>query len=132
MRVGRAVVAVGDQDAAIDWYGRALGFAVLFDGEAFPGFRATHVGPGAAAEPGVWLMPRPRDGATTDDGGAGGHEEAEPLLVLFSDDLDADAERLVRSGAPPHRGPEGAPGSRSLHVRDPWGNVIVVVETPRE
>ncbi|WP_035281926.1 VOC family protein [Brevibacterium album] len=157
MRVGRAVVTVPDQDAAIGWYGRGLGFGVLFDEEIFPGFRAVHVGPGSVAEAGVWLMPggtalSPGDvpsggeapgGEAASGGGASGRaadadpprahadqSAGEPLLVLFSDDLDADAERLRAAGTLPDRGPEGAQGARSIHVRDPGGNVIVVVEAP--
>ncbi|MDH6198598.1 catechol 2,3-dioxygenase-like lactoylglutathione lyase family enzyme [Mycobacterium frederiksbergense] len=119
--VGRAVIRVGDLDAAIDFYCGALEFHVLFDQELFPGFRSVHVGPGAVGDAGVWLFPAPQQPSTSYD---------EPALVLYSDDIVSDADRLSRGGADIVHLLSGAPGERSLHFRDPWGTVIVLAEQP--
>ncbi|MEY9212028.1 VOC family protein [Thermobifida halotolerans] len=123
-RIGRLTVLVADLDAAIDFYTGALGFRVLFDARLPSGFRSVHVGPGAVDEPGLWLMPAEGDRVGSRTAGA-------PLLVLYSDDLDKDLDRLAEAGVMPHLGPEGEPGARYAHVRDPWGNEIVLAQTPR-
>lgn len=123
-RIGRLTVLVSDLDAAIGFYTKAFGFHVLFDARLSSGFRSVHVGPGTVDEPGLWLMP-------ADGGRVGSRTEGAPLLVLYGDDLDADLGRLAEAGVRPHRGPEGEAGARYAHVRDPWGNEIVLAETPR-
>ena len=119
-RVGRAVLPVLDLDEAIAWYGKFLGFRVLFDADIFPGFRSVHIGPSGTGEPGIWLFP-------TDSRTEAGH----PSLVLYSDDLDADAAILGDEQIDVVRPFEGAPESRSCQIRDPWGNVLVIAEDPR-
>ncbi len=117
LRIGRAVVRVDDLDGALAFYERAFGFGVLFDRELFPGFRSVHVGPGGAGEPGLWLFPvesvRP---------------DQEPALVLYTDSFDTDTERARNAGARVRAETAGEPGSRSVNLLDPWGNVIVLAE----
>jgi len=122
-RIGRTTVLVSDQDAAIDFYTRALGFRVLFDATLETGFRSVHVGPGAVGDPGLWLVASSSDRVGAQTGG-------ESLLVLYSEDLDADLARLADVGVQPHVGPAGAPGGRYAHVRDPWGTELVLVDAP--
>ncbi|WP_433675599.1 VOC family protein [Microbacterium gorillae] len=119
-RIGRAVVPVSDLDVAINWYRELLDFEVVFDSEIFPGFRSVHVSPGRTAEAGVWLFPA--DGA-----GSASH----PAVVLYSDDLDGDVSRLLRGRADIESPLSGEEGSRSIQLRDPFGNVLIIADTPR-
>ncbi|WP_206430990.1 VOC family protein [Sphingomonas koreensis] len=50
-------------------------------------------------------------------------------LMLESDDLDGDGERLTSAGYPVD-GPNTTPWGRQLSVRDPDGNGLVLVERP--
>ncbi|MFD2840489.1 VOC family protein [Populibacterium corticicola] len=117
IRIGRAVLPVTDLAAAIDWYVSCFGFRVLFDQELFPGFRSVHVGPGDMSDPGVWLFPTDHP-----------HTRQEPALVLYSTDIDAAAARLGELDTPLVAPITGERGSRSLQVRDPSGNVLVIAE----
>lgn len=118
-RIGRAVLPTLDLDTAIRWYQETLDFTVLFDNEIFPGFRSVHIGPAATRDAGVWLFPVE---AT--------HQSPFPSLVLYSDDIDSDADRLSGRHADIVESLQGEPGARSLQVRDPSGNILVLAETP--
>jgi lactoylglutathione lyase len=52
------------------------------------------------------------------------------LVVLEVDDVDAEAERLRGAGAAVEREPQSRPdwGIRVLHVRDPAGNLLELVQ----
>ncbi|WP_066900491.1 VOC family protein [Mycolicibacterium houstonense] len=119
--VGRAVIRVGDLNAAIDFYCRAFGFRVLFDEELLAGFRSVHVGSAGVGDAGIWLFPAPPKPSAASDG---------PDLVLFSEDIVGDADRCSRAGAGIVHVLSGAPGRRSVQMRDPWGTVIVLAEQP--
>lgn len=117
-RIGRAVLPTLDLDIAIRWYQETLGFTVLFDNEIFPGFRSVHVGPATTSDAGIWLFPVEAV-----------QQASFPSLVLYSDDIDSDADRLSRRHADIVEPPQGEPGARSLQVRDPSGNILVLAET---
>ena len=113
--VGRVVVGVDDLDEAAAFYRDVLGFAVLHD-EELGGFRYLHVGPAGPSEAGLWLMPGGRD-ATTD----------RPALVLYCDDLTVVQAALAAHGVEPWNVRDDG-SSRSLHLRDPAGNVLIAAE----
>lgn len=119
LRIGRAVLPVKDLAAAIAWYEKGLGFGVLFDREIFPGFRSIHVGPDDVQAPGIWLFPAESV-----------NPAAQPALVLYSDDITSDAARLASADAEVVKPLHGETGNRSLQVRDPSGNTIVIAEMP--
>ncbi len=121
--IGRLALLVPDQDAARDFYVSAFGWRVLHDSRLEPDVRLLHVGP-ALAEAGLWLLagsagePRPDTG--------------HPAFVLYTDELDAVVDRLAGLGSEVVGAPVGDPGERFAHVRDPWGNRLVVTERPGE
>ena len=89
-----------------------------FDDESFQGFRSVHIGP-SEADPGLWLFL------------ADTTSEAQfPSLVLYSDDLDQDAEHLVRIGTDVTQPLQGEPGAGSIQVRDPRGILTVLTDAP--
>jgi uncharacterized protein len=49
-----------------------------------------------------------------------------PLVLLFSDDLDASVEAVVAAGGTVVNGPYAFPGGRRFHFADPSGNELGV------
>lgn len=125
VRIGRYTVLVDDLDTAQTFYASAFGFTTLWDAEPAPGHRYVHVGPGGLTDPGLWLFQATSDEARTR---VGDQTAGHPQLVLYSDDLDADLTRLADAGVHPHHGPLADDHGRYAHVRDPWGNEIVLAQ----
>lgn len=121
--LGRTVLLVDDADAAVAFYCDVLGFHVLLDRTA-DGYRVLHLGLPDQDGVGFWLMPvlSEQDRALVGRQ-CGGY----PLLVLYTDDLDAVRARLhsrqVRTWDE-----RDDPDSRSLHLADLYGNVIIIAE----
>lgn len=113
--LGRVVVLVDDQDAALRFYRGVLGFDVLHD-SADGGFRSLHLGLDGPDGTGIWLMP-------------GEPQGEQPALVLYADDLDVVRARLAEHAVGIWARRTDDTG-RSLHFRDPAGNVIVAAELP--
>jgi predicted enzyme related to lactoylglutathione lyase len=121
--LGRVVLLVDDQEGALAFYHDVLGFATLHD-EHVGGLRYLHVGLDGPQGTGLWLM-----AAMGDDERAlaGRQAGAQPLLVLYTDDLEHVRERLAAHGVDVWAEREDAT-SRSLHFRDVVGNVIVAAQ----
>jgi predicted enzyme related to lactoylglutathione lyase len=121
--LARTVVLVHDLDAALAFYRDVLGFAVLHDATV-GGYRYLHVGPQDAGDAGVWLMP-----AVTDEARAavGRQTAGAPLMVLYTDDLDAVHARLAAAGVEVWARRDDDE-SRSLHFRDVAGNAVIAAQ----
>ncbi|GAA1969161.1 hypothetical protein GCM10009718_00930 [Isoptericola halotolerans] len=89
-------------------------------------------------------VPRPRKGrsrgyagivAPDGEGEVGGLDEDRepgrtgPLVLLFSDDLNATASAVTRAGGQVVAGPYEFPGGRRFHFTDPAGNELGVWAT---
>lgn len=119
-------IAFDDAEAALAFYRDVLGFEVRNDVDMGGGMRWLTVAP-AGSEVSVVLTPvgageSDADRATMADllakGVLGG-------LVLATDDLDADFERVAASGADVVQEPMDQPwGVRDAAFRDPAGNQI--------
>jgi predicted enzyme related to lactoylglutathione lyase len=112
--LGRVVVVVSDQEEALRFYRDVLGFQTLHDEDA-GGFRYLHVGLPGQDHVGLWLMPGSAPPAQ------------QPLLVLYTDDLDEVRRRLAENAVEVWAEREDE-SSRSLHFRDVDGNVIVAAQ----
>jgi hypothetical protein len=111
--------------AMAQWYARVLGGEMLET-------RGTDDAPPCAA-----FLRLPGDGTVLELGGIPG---AHPLsgrlvnplelhLAFETDDPEADAERLVQSGATRiEECPLHMPGEQLLLLRDPWGNTVQLVK----
>ncbi len=121
--IGRMVVLVDDPDEALVFYRDVLGFAVLHDYLA-GGYRFLHIGLPGQEGVGLWLMPITSE---QQRGLVGRQTGGQPLLVLYTADLDVVAKRLREHGVRVWDERED-PGSRSLHFADLYGNVIVVAQ----
>ena len=65
------------------------------------------------------------------DGEVGGLDAAEPnrrtpLVLLYSDDLDASVAAVTAAGGAVVQGPYGFPGGRRFHFTDPSGTELAV------
>ncbi|PXY28302.1 hypothetical protein BAY60_10630 [Prauserella muralis] len=121
--IGRLVVLVDDADAALAFYRDVLGFRVLHDQTA-GGYRYLHVGVPGQESAGLWLMPAVTDQERARVGRQCGDQ---PLLVLYTDDLDAVAGRLREHGVRVWAERDDA-DSRSLHFADLHGNVLIAAQ----
>lgn len=71
-------------------------------------------------------------GIQSPDGEIGGMEEADdlrtggPLVILFSDDLEASQQAVESAGGTVTTPPFDFPGGRRFHFRDPSGNELAV------
>jgi catechol 2,3-dioxygenase-like lactoylglutathione lyase family enzyme len=109
---------VSDQDRARDFYVDVLGFELLRDTEMQPGMR--------------WVQVAPPGGGTTitlvtwfDSMPAGSYRG----LVLETDDVDADVERLRGLGLDFPDGIQEQPWGRFVTLADPDGNGLVLQAT---
>jgi predicted enzyme related to lactoylglutathione lyase len=121
--LGRVVVLVDDPDAALAFYGGVLGFCVLHD-QTTDGYRYVHIGVSGQEAVGLWLMTATSDRERELIGRQCGDQ---PLLVLYTGDLDVVREHLRGHGVRVWNEREDA-DSRSLHLADLYGNVIIVAQ----
>ncbi|ETA07034.1 MULTISPECIES: VOC family protein [Gordonia] len=105
-------LTVTDMAAARTFYSGAFGWEFNDYGPGYSGI----VGPGGAGSPeagGLALG----DSAPTRGG---------PLVLLYSDDLDATVEKVRAAGGQIVDGPYDFPGGRRFHFTDPSGNELGV------
>jgi catechol 2,3-dioxygenase-like lactoylglutathione lyase family enzyme len=124
--LGRVVLLVDDQEEALAFYRDVLGFETLHD-EDVAGFRHLHIGLPGQSTAGIWLMPPAGDEERRLVGRQSGNQ---PLLVLYTDDLDGVRRQLAAHDVEiwAQRTDDGG---RSLHFRDLAGNVVVAAELGR-
>jgi predicted enzyme related to lactoylglutathione lyase len=121
--LGRVVLLVEDQEEALAFYRDVLGFETLHD-EDVGGFRYLHIGLPGRRTAGIWLMPPASDEERRLVGRQAG---SQPLLVLYTDDLDGVQRQLAAHDVDVWAQRADDSG-RSLHFRDLAGNVIVAAE----
>ena len=105
-------LSVTDMQAARDFYGAAFGWTFTSYGDGYSGIRTAAEGDGEEAG-GLALV----DAAPARGG---------PLVLLFSDDLDATVAAVQAAGGEVVNGPYGFPGGRRFHFLDPSGNELGV------
>jgi predicted enzyme related to lactoylglutathione lyase len=102
-------LAAPDLGAAKEFYAAALGWGFTDYGPAYSGIQR----PGGEGEIGG-LNPERAAGPGL------------PLVVLYSDDLDATLEYVRAAGATIDEEPYEFPGGRRFHFTDPAGNSLAV------
>jgi uncharacterized protein len=100
-------ISVGDVAAAKRFYAAAFGWEFNDYGPSYAGIRGVDREMGGLAQ--------------ADDVASGG-----PLVVLYSDDLDATLAAVRTAGGEITRKPYSFPGGRRFHLRDPSGNELAV------
>jgi predicted enzyme related to lactoylglutathione lyase len=121
--LGRVVLLVDDHQKALAFYRDVLGFETLHD-EDVAGLRYLHVGLPGQPTVGIWLMPPMTD---EERGLVGRQAGNQPLLVLYTDDLDEVRQQLAAHDVDVWA-ERADDSSRSLHFRDVAGNVVVAAE----
>lgn len=104
-------LVVTDLDAAKRFYADAFGWTFTDYGPGYAGIASPS---GDGSEVGGLLLadePRPVGG---------------PLVLLYSDDLDATSSGIVAAGGTILQAPYAFPGGRRLHFADPSGNELGV------
>jgi predicted enzyme related to lactoylglutathione lyase len=102
-------INVADMVAAREFYGSAFGWSFNDYGPTYSGIR-------------------PPDGEG-EVGGLNGEREPRPggpLVLLYSDDLDATVSAVESAGGRIVEGPYEFPGGRRFHFADPSGNELGV------
>lgn len=97
---------------ATDFYGRAFGWTFTDYGPGYAGYRDR---PDSEDEAGGLAVADRTPGR--------------PLVLLYSDDLDATLASIEAAGGEVIQGPYEFPGGRRLHFRDPAGNELGVWST---
>lgn len=110
--IGYIELAATDLTAAKAFYSAAFGWAFNDYGPAYAGI----VSPDGTDEVGGL------NGAA--DAAVGGS----PLVLLYSDDLDASVAAVAGSGGTITAGPYDYPGGRRFHFADPSGNGLGVYQ----
>jgi catechol 2,3-dioxygenase-like lactoylglutathione lyase family enzyme len=112
-------IPVADQDRARDFYVEVLGFELIRDAQMGPGMRWVQLGApggrGTTLTLVTWFETMP----------AGSQKG----LVLETDDLDGDVERLRAAGLEFPDGIEDQPWGRYVTLHDPDGNGLVLQAT---
>ena len=99
-------ITVSDMAAAKAFYTAAVGWEFNDYGPAYAGIR------GAEKEQGGLCEGEPRPGG--------------PLIVLYSEDLEASLAAVQAAGGEVAREPFAFPGGRRFHFRDPSGNELAI------
>jgi len=99
---------VRDISAAQRFYGAAFGWSFENYGPRYAGIRDGH-------------NPREIGGFTVGEPNPGG-----PLIVLYSDDLEATLTKILKAGGTLLKEPFTFPGGRRFHFADPDGNELGV------
>ncbi len=94
-----------DLDAARAFYAAAFGWEFNDYGPEYAGIRG----------------PDPDD---PEAGGLAAHGPSHPLVILYSDDIDATVEAVTSAGGAIVNGPYDFPGGRRVHFTDPAGNEL--------
>lgn len=129
MKIGLTTIYVDDQDTALRFYTDVLGFA-----------KKTDVSRG----PYRWLtMASPEDPqgaelqlALNDSPAAKAYQEAmfqqgQPAVMFFTDDIEADHERVSARGAEFTMAPTKVTGSTIAQLNDTCGNLIQISQLAR-
>jgi predicted enzyme related to lactoylglutathione lyase len=111
-------IPVSDQDRARDFYVRVLGLELVEDRPMGPGRRWVRVRP-TGAETAMtlvtWFDSMPAGSLTG--------------IVLETDDIDGEAERLGALGVPIAGGVQEAPWGRYVQLQDPDGNGLILQQS---
>jgi catechol 2,3-dioxygenase-like lactoylglutathione lyase family enzyme len=118
--IGRVMVPVSDQDAAVEFYVDKLGFELRADIPFGDGYRWIEVAPAGSSAAIALVQPRPGDPVGIDT-----------HIGLVTDDIDADHAALKTRGVDvdPEVSRMGDPVPPLLWFRDQDGNTLMLAET---
>ena len=137
--VHHPAMAVPDMQAALDFYCDVLGFRVVMEAELPPRWEPMSRALGVADAACSIRMVR-KGNSCIEFFAFGVQEPGDPArpvnrigishIALATDDFDADHAMLLARGVPFHSEPFGQTPHRFAYGRDPFGNVIELLEHP--
>lgn len=130
--IGITPMFVSDQDEALDFYTRVLGFEVHTDADLGVMRWLTVCLPGQP-ERGIILQkpgPPPMDAASAEQVLELTARGCTTWLILHTDDVRAEHERLKAAGAEITQEPTEQPYGTDMAIRDPFGNQIRFTQLP--
>lgn len=129
MKIKLTRVYVDDQEKALQFYTRVLGFVKKADFSQGP-FRWLTVT--SADDPdGTELQLALNDAPAARAYQQAMFEQGQPAVMFFTSDIDADYERTTASGAEFTTPPTDVTGSRIAMLKDTCGNLVQVTQLKR-
>jgi predicted enzyme related to lactoylglutathione lyase len=126
MKIKLTKVYVDDQEKALRFYTEVLGFAKKADFSNGP-FRWLTVG--SAEDPnGIELQLALNDNPAAKAYQEANFQQSQPALMLFTDDVKGDYERITASGAEFTMPPTATTGSTIARLNDTCGNMIQITQ----
>jgi len=135
--VHHPAIAVPDMQSALAFYCGVLGFRVVMEAELPPGWEPMSRALGLADAASTIRMVR-KGNSCIEFFEFRAREEGDPQrpvnrtgishIALATDDFEADHTMLLAQGVPFHSAPFGEAPHRFAYARDPFGNVIELLE----
>ena len=129
MKITLTTVYVDDQEKALRFYTDVLGFVKKADFSQGP-FRWLTVASPEAPD-GTQLQLALNDNPAADAYQQALFQQGQPAAMFFTDDLQADYERMKASGAEFTMPPTDVTGSRIARLNDTCGNLIQITQLLR-
>ena len=129
MKIKLTSIYVDDQEKALRFYTEVLGFVKKADVSQGP-FRWLTVGSPDDAD-GVELQLALNDNPAAKAYQQAMFEQGQPAMMFYTDDVDADYERIKAGGAVFTMPPMDVTGSRIAMLNDTCGNIIQLVHLKR-
>ena len=129
MKIKLTTVYVNDQEKALRFYTEVLGFVKKADFSKGP-FRWLTVGSPEEPE-GTELQLALDDDAAAKAFQQARFQQGQPAAMFYSDDVQADYERMKARGAEFTMPPKDVTGSKIAMLNDTCGNLIQVVQLMR-
>ena len=121
----RIVLLVSDQQEALDYFTGKLGFELTEDTWVTPQKRWVVVTPPKSTSPGILLA---KAAGPEQESRVGNQTGGKVLVVLHTDDIERDHERLSKNGVEIVRGPVSEAWGKVLIFRDLYGNLWDLVQ----
>jgi predicted enzyme related to lactoylglutathione lyase len=129
MKITLTTVYVDDQDKALRFYTEVLGFVKKTDFSQGPFRWLTVASPEEPKGTELQLALNNNPAAKTFQQAM--FEQGQPAAMFFTDDLQADYERMKARGASFTKPPTDATGSKIAQLNDTCGNLIQVAQLMR-
>jgi predicted enzyme related to lactoylglutathione lyase len=129
MKIKLTSIYVDDQDKALSFYTDVLGFTKKADVSQGPYRWLTVV---SSEDPqGVELQLALKDNPAAKAYQQAMFEQGQPALMFYTDDIDADYERIKARGAGFTMPPTDVTGSRIAMLKDTCGNILQISQIGR-
>jgi predicted enzyme related to lactoylglutathione lyase len=129
MKIGMTSVYVDDQERALGFYTKVLGFAKQADVTNGP-YRWLTVAPHEQPD-GIQLQLAPNDNPAAKAYQQAIFQQGQPAAMFFTDDVKGDYERISARGAEFTMPPTEVTGSTIAMLNDTCGNLIQIAQLAR-